>query len=579
MWRDMPLLLILICGQFVLFVNMQNISVNGEEFHSKSYVAPEPIVCVDAGCVRGRVVNGVRNTYEAFYGIPYAEPPVGKLRFKNPIPRGAWTKSWDATYPRSACLQKNYFNYRQPIVGSEDCLYLNVYRPSGKYLKKNLPVLIFIHGGGFLSFSSSPSELGPDYFMATNAVIVVTFNYRLGVFGFLCSGDEAIQGNFGLKDQQLALEWVAGNIGFFGGDENSITLAGQNAGAASVNLHMLNRKSQSLFHRAILMSGSALASPLFPIDSPHQFRMEAMASGITDWDTAPIYKLAEKVKQLDGLKLLHAVDQLFTFPGIPPVPLRPCIEGDWKGAFLTEDPKKIWAEGAFEQKPMLLSLTRNEGIVEAILTTNKTRLEEYNRNIYKLLPIQMGFNPLYTDDVLQFYFGNKKYIDHNNVDRYYQMVSDRFFRYQFFVLISQYLKYADVQKNPIYFYEFAFESSYTFLKYITGKDINLGVGHFDDLIYLFTMPGFFPPFEINTPESRMSGILVRTIVNFVAAGEIKKWRTIKPCTAITTELGCDRQVFKRYRELSPHQVVVSVTNRINGDMLKFWEGIDSSGTR
>lgn len=95
-----------------------------------------------------------------------------------------------------------------------------------------------------MGFSSDPSVLGPDYIMGNGEIILVTMNHRLGVFGFLCSGDGSVKGNFGLKDQQLALQWVKANIEFFGGDANAITVAGQSTGASSANLHMLNLKSQ-----------------------------------------------------------------------------------------------------------------------------------------------------------------------------------------------------------------------------------------------------------------------------------------------------------------------------------------------
>ncbi|XP_055677764.1 juvenile hormone esterase-like [Lutzomyia longipalpis] len=399
--------------------------------------------------------------YEAFYGIPYAEPPVGKLRFENPVPYRGWKGYWDATYPRSACIQRNILIHTKPILGSEDCLYLNVYRPSQLKHVKNLPVMVWLHGGSLVSSSSSPDEVGPEYFMDNGEVILVTLNYRLGMFGFLCSGDGAVKGNFGLKDQQLALKWIAANIHDFGGDPHSVTLFGKGAGALSTHLHMMNPVSSSLFHRVILMSGSALSHWGFSYDSALRFRLSAKYTGLEGWDTAPSYQLKHKLKMLDPISLVKALDLHFTLPLTPPIPLRPCIEGDWDGAFLKDDPRKIWAEGRYTPKPILIGTTVDEGTIVAPLTTNQTRLDLFNDNIYSFLPIQLDLDP----------------------------------------------------KN----------SPYTFVPITTGVDINLGVSHHDDLLYLFTTSAFFPIFNANTPEGLMADTYVKTFTHFAARGEVKTY--------------------------------------------------------
>uniref|UniRef100_A0A1B0F065 Carboxylic ester hydrolase n=1 Tax=Phlebotomus papatasi TaxID=29031 RepID=A0A1B0F065_PHLPP len=255
--------------------------------------------------------------------------------------------------------------------------------------------------------------------------ILVTLNYRLGILGFLCSGDEAVKGNFGLKDQQMALQWVATNIEYFGGDSSSVTLAGQSAGATSVNLHMMNSKSQALFHRVILMSGTALTPFMYPIDHAAQFRTVANLVNLKDSTTASTYNLAYQLKKVDALSLILSVERLFAFVATPPVPLRPCIEGDWEDAFMTEDPRKVWAEGRFAQKPILVGTVTNEGVVQSAVTVNKTLLQVFNENIYNFLPIQMDFHPRYTADVLRFYFGDKDYIDDSNQQDYFKVFNSR----------------------------------------------------------------------------------------------------------------------------------------------------------
>ncbi|TMW40065.1 hypothetical protein DOY81_014855, partial [Sarcophaga bullata] len=120
-----------------------------------------------------------------------------------------------------------------------------------------LPVMVYIYGGGWFSGTANPAITGPEYIMDTEEVILVTFSYRLGAFGFLSTGDNSIPGNFGLKDQLLALKWVQRNIADFGGDPEKVTIFGQSAGAISAHMHMLSSQSQGLFRGVIALSGTA----------------------------------------------------------------------------------------------------------------------------------------------------------------------------------------------------------------------------------------------------------------------------------------------------------------------------------
>ncbi|XP_055697376.1 cholinesterase 1-like [Phlebotomus papatasi] len=566
-------LVLIYCGCLVFATAQQNFSALSDETFRKT-VSSAPEVCAISGCVRGKSENGRKKPYDAFYGIPYAEPPLGKLRLENPVPHSSWSGYWDASYARDNCYQQNFHVSGAPISGSEDCLYLNVYRPIARKSNKKLPVLVYIHGGSYCSYSSDPGYFGPEYFMDNSEVILVTLNYRLGLIGFLCSGDEAVKGNFGLKDQQMALKWVAKNIEYFGGDASSITLAGQSVGASSINLHMMNPVSQALFHRAILISGTAISSWHNLIDSASQFRQVAKNMELRKWDTGSTYDLAYQLRKRDALDLVLAVSSLFVFPETPIVPVRPCIEGNWEGAFLTEDPRKIWAEGRFAQKPIVIGITSDEGTYASFITTNQTLVDTYNANIYDILPVQLDFHPRYAAEVLDFYFGDKHELDDTNAVTFFEMISDRMFHYPTYKFVKQYLNYANVQKNPIFIYEFSFETTQSFVKYYSGQDINLGVSHSDDLFYLFTMTTLFPIFEVDTPESRMSDIYVRSMVNFIARGEFKAWRTFRPCTQQTSTPFCDYQIFDRYTKLDPNQAIVSVSNEINFEMVKFWDKID-----
>jgi carboxylesterase type B len=158
------------------------------------------------------------------------------------------------------CIQRQNHasseTFTREHIGSEDCLFLNVYSRA-KSTKDKLPVVVWVHGGGFLYGSGCDREYGPNYAMNED-IVLVTLNYRLGVFGFLATDDGVLPGNLGLKDQLLALKWIKDNISSFGGDSNNITLAGESAGAVCVHHLMLSELAKGLFHKAILQSGSSL---------------------------------------------------------------------------------------------------------------------------------------------------------------------------------------------------------------------------------------------------------------------------------------------------------------------------------
>ena len=197
------------------------------------------------------------NTY---LGIPFAEPPVGRLRFQNSVQKAAFTKPFLADTRPNRCIQnidsiRSYYNVSE-YVFSEDCLYLNVYVPGGdRSATKNLTVMVWIYGGGFQV--GAQDVYNGKAFVALNNVILVTLNYRLSALGFLSTGDGELAGNYGLWDQHMAIKWVNSNIRAFGGDPMSVTIFGESAGAASVIYQALYPGNSGLFQRVISESGVA----------------------------------------------------------------------------------------------------------------------------------------------------------------------------------------------------------------------------------------------------------------------------------------------------------------------------------
>jgi len=216
--------------------------------------APKPIATVNAGQLRG----GLTYDGEAvFKGIPFAQPPVGTLRWREPIPVKAWTGVRDATVFGQACYQSGHLN----AVSSEDCLQLNIWTPAWP-MKSPVPVMVWFHGGGNIA-GSAIEPLFNGESLARHGVILVSANYRLGVFGFFAHPDltkESVHhssGNYALLDQIMALRWVQENIAKFGGDPGNVTIFGESAGSMDVNTLVTMPMSKGLFARAIAESGAA----------------------------------------------------------------------------------------------------------------------------------------------------------------------------------------------------------------------------------------------------------------------------------------------------------------------------------
>lgn len=216
--------------------------------------AGQPLVQTASGPVTGLEQNGV----EVFKGLPYAAPPVGARRWRAPQPPPPWQEPRRAQTFSAACPQAKDRVMPAARSQSEDCLYLNLWRPRGA---DRLPVMVFIHGGGFCKGSASQAMYDGAAF-ARAGVVLVTINYRLGLFGFFChpaltaESPEHTCGNYGLLDQIAALRWVQANIARFGGDPQRVTVFGESAGAVSIGLLMASPLARGLFRRAILQSGT-----------------------------------------------------------------------------------------------------------------------------------------------------------------------------------------------------------------------------------------------------------------------------------------------------------------------------------
>ncbi|MGE5124926.1 MAG: carboxylesterase/lipase family protein [Betaproteobacteria bacterium] len=228
--------------------------------------ASAPVVRVEGGLLSGVAVDGV----VSWKGVPYAAPPLGDLRWRAPLPVVPWKGVRPADAYGHDCMQEPFPSDAAPLgtPPSEDCLVANVWAPEGRRTK--LPVMVWIHGGGFVNGGSSPAVYDGSHF-AKRAVVFVSFNHRLGRFGFFAhpaltnENPGAPLGNYGFLDQIAALRWVQRNVAAFGGDPSNVTLFGESAGGGSVNTLMVCPLARGLFHKAIVESGGGRAGGIMPM--------------------------------------------------------------------------------------------------------------------------------------------------------------------------------------------------------------------------------------------------------------------------------------------------------------------------
>uniref|UniRef100_A0A8D3BAQ4 Neuroligin 2b n=1 Tax=Scophthalmus maximus TaxID=52904 RepID=A0A8D3BAQ4_SCOMX len=348
-----------------------------------------PIVSTGYGKVRGirkDLSNEILGPVEQYLGVPYATAPIGERRFQPPEAPGSWQEIRNATNFAPVCPQNVHGVLPEIMLPvwftdnldaaatyvqnqSEDCLYLNIYVPTedGPLTKKpdestmnrprdedirdrrKKPVMLFIHGGSYMEGSGNMFD--GSVLAAYGNVIVVTMNYRLGVLGFLSTGDQSAKGNYGLLDQIQALRWLNENIGHFGGDPERITIFGSGAGAACVNLLILSHHSEGLFQRAIAQSGSAISSWSVNYRPLMYTKILAKKVGCTLGD------MAELVDCLRRKSVRELVDQDIQ-PARYHIAFGPVVDGD----VVPDDPEILMQQGEFLNYDILLGVNQGEGL-------------------------------------------------------------------------------------------------------------------------------------------------------------------------------------------------------------------------
>ena len=342
---------------------------------ASAHAATPDRVRVRAGTLEGegRRASGVR----VFRGVPFAEPPVGELRWQGPRAVKGWSGVREAKKFGPRCMQAPVFgdmNFRSERM-SEDCLYLNVWTPA-RTGRERLPVLVYFYGGGFVAGSGDEPRYDGES-MAAKGVVSVTVNYRLGVFGFLAHPEltrespHKASGNYALLDQAAALGWVRDNVAAFGGDPSRITIAGESAGSVSVSALMASPLSKGLIAGAIGESGSIMgtlrAVPLAQAESSgEKFARELGASSLAGLRAMPTEKIFEAATR-GG------------FASVGRFPLT--IDGH----FFPEEPSKIFADGRQSRVPLLVGWNSEEMTGLALLRGKEPTVENYRAAVREQL--------------------------------------------------------------------------------------------------------------------------------------------------------------------------------------------------
>ncbi|PSN30849.1 hypothetical protein C0J52_16130 [Blattella germanica] len=515
-------------------------------------------VQIEQGELRGQVattVNGLR--YYSFLGIPYAKPPLGSLRFRSPQPPDPWDGVRDALREGSMCSQviQNY-------EGDEDCLFINVATPvlPGNSSVELKPVMVHIHGGGFLVGTGDFSLYGPQFLLEEDVIVV----------RFLSTGDSIFPGNNGLKDQVMALRWVQQNIENFGGNPNSVTIFGVSAGGCSVSHLVLSPLTAGLFHRAIAQSGSALDSWGYEapeIVHPKASRLcEVLGNATTNSNEIAEFLLSFSAQEIVEAAYNIWVNEETQIQNPPYYELTAELDVEaGEMVFLQEVPINIVREGKFNHVPFMQGSVTHEGKI----LWNSSRLDFYNNNLQMLVPKDL-YPYLSSEEIIalgekikQFYIGDEP-ISFNNLVQFTNLGTDFIILYGLDRHVSL---HAAVSTAPVYQYQLSFNGRYGMNKASLGDSFP-AVGHGDDIDYIFYHDGIV--YDVNSPEYTTLRRMVKLWTNFAKTGNptpeadpLLQNVTWSPATALDNfyiDIGND----------------LVVQRNLHNERMSFWEDIYTS---
>jgi para-nitrobenzyl esterase len=459
----------------------------------------------------------------AFKGIPFAAPPVGDLRWKPPVPAAAWNgvraaKDFGYRCPQSAIYNDMVFHDRG---ASEDCLNLNVWAPVDAK-PGSLPVMVWIYGGGYVTGGTSEYRQNGEV-LAHRNVVVVSMNYRLGIFGFMVHPELTAEsphhasGNYGLMDIAAALEWVKHNIAAFGGDPKNVTIFGESAGSFAVSTIMASPLSKRLINKAIGESGGALYSSGLNYQSLSEREQRDSSFMQT---TFGITKLAE-LRHISTDDLVRAVSAKTT----PPPPR---FGPDVDGYFLPDTIPHIYAAGQQAHVPLIAGWNADEGRDRAINANPKTSAATFIAQAEKDFPGRsrefLSLYPVGSDDEA---FNSAA-----------DFAGDKFIAYSTWRWLEAHVA---TGKSPVYHYFFTLGSPGD-----KNHSANMGAFHSDEIEYVFGVLDSRPQAVWRPEDRKLSDQMMEYWTNFARSGDpngpgLPKWPVYAASEWITMNLNANSQ--------------------------------------
>ncbi|XP_066152185.1 acetylcholinesterase-like [Euwallacea fornicatus] len=474
------------------------------------------IIRTTKGKVRGTTLTAATGKkVDAWLGIPYAQKPVGNLRFRHPRPYEKWEGVLNATNHPNSCVQiidtlfgdfagAQIWNPNTPL--SEDCLYINVVVPRPR--PTNAAVMLWVFGGGFYSGTNTLDVYDHNILVSEENVIVISMQYRVASLGFLYFGTADAPGNAGLFDQLMALQWVRDNVAAFGGNPQNVTLFGESAGAVSVSLHLLSPLSRNLFSQAIMESGSATAPWAVISREESILRGLRLAEAVKcPHDRSNLGAVVECLKKQDPMDL---VNNEWGTLGICEFPFVPIIDG----AFLDESPTRAMANRNFKKTNILMGSNTEEGYY--FIMYYLTELFRKEENVYisrsEFLRAVTELNPYVGSAARQAIIF--EYTDWLNPDdpvanrnALDKMVGD----YQFTCNVNEFAhRYAETGNNVYMYY-------YKHRTVANPWPSWTGVMHGEEINYVFGEP-LNPAKSYTAQEVDLSKRIMRYFANFAKTG-------------------------------------------------------------
>uniref|UniRef100_A0A8C0EQJ8 Thyroglobulin n=1 Tax=Bubo bubo TaxID=30461 RepID=A0A8C0EQJ8_BUBBB len=433
-----------------------------------------------------------------FLGIPYAAPPLAERRFRPPEPL-AWVETWNATVARAACWQPGDGEAPSYSV-SEDCLYLNVFVPV-----KNMSVLLFFHNGGSYNAEAGKTTIDGSYLAAISNVIVVTANYRVGVFGFLSTGSPEVSGNAGLLDQLAALKWVQQNIASFGGDPSRVSLGADRGGADVTSIHLFTETvDMDLFRRVVLMGGSAF-SPASIISERRVQRQAAVLAEDVGCLSSTSEEIVACLRQLPARVLNDAQTKLLAISG-PFQYWGPVMDG----IYLREPLAKALQRPQLRKIDLLIGSAQQDGLISRARAIKKFEESQGRANsktaFYQALQNSLGgedSNLLIEDAATWYYSLEHSTDDYSSFSRALENAT----RDQFIICpIINMASHWAASRGNVFMYHVPESSS-------QSQEL------LPDVQYAFGLP-FYPKYEeqFTLEEKSLSLQIMQYISNFINSG-------------------------------------------------------------